>query len=60
MSIRGQRQTITVYFFFFIAFFIVSLMVLWKFMRPTAAKNFLEMEKIVIDQSKKDTLNKVA
>ncbi|ENU19189.1 hypothetical protein F994_02045 [Acinetobacter bohemicus ANC 3994] len=29
-------------------------------MRPTAAKNFLEMEKIVIDQSKKDTLNKVA
>lgn len=58
MSIRGQRQTITVYFF--IAFFIVSLMELWKFMRPTAAKNFLEMEKIVIDQSKKDTLNKVA
>jgi len=67
LKVKYRHETFTIpdslyssLLFFFIAFFIVSLMVLWKFMRPTAAKNFLEMEKIVIDQSKKDTLNKVA
>ena len=45
---------------FFIAFFIVSLLVLWKSMRPTAAKNFLEMEKIRKDKNKSDAWDKAA
>jgi uncharacterized membrane protein len=45
---------------FFIAFFVVSLLVLWKSMRPTAAKNFLEMEKISKDKSKTDALENAA
>lgn len=46
--------------FFFIAFFVVSLLVLWESMRPTAAKNFLEMEKISKDKSKTDALDSAA
>lgn len=46
--------------FFFIAFFVVSLLVLWEGMRPTAAKNFLEMEKISKDKSKTDALDEAA
>ncbi|TCB68683.1 hypothetical protein [Acinetobacter sp. ANC 4178] len=45
---------------FFIAFFVVSLLVLWKSMRPTAAKNFLEMEKICKDKSETDALDEAA
>lgn len=45
---------------FFIAFFVVSLLVLWKSMRPTAAKNFLEMEKISKDKSETDALDNAA
>jgi len=46
--------------FFFIAFFVVSLLVLWESMRPTAAKNFLEMEKISKDKSTTDALDEAA
>lgn len=46
--------------FYFIAFFILALMALWKSLKPTAAKNFLEMEKIGTDQMKKDTLHEAA
>lgn len=33
-------------FFFFMIFFVISMFVLWHYLRPEAAKNFLEMEKI--------------
>jgi hypothetical protein len=33
-------------FFFFMIFFLISMFVLWYYLRPEAAKNFLEMEKI--------------
>lgn len=33
-------------FFFFMIFFMISMFVLWHYLRPEAAKNFLEMEKI--------------
>jgi len=33
-------------FFIFIIFFVISLFVLWHYLKPQAAKNFLEMEKI--------------
>lgn len=33
-------------FSFFIIFFVVSMFILWHLLRPEAAKNFLEMEKI--------------
>src|SRR5690606_18146318 len=33
-------------FFIFIIFFVISLFVLWHYLKPEAAKNFLEMEKI--------------
>lgn len=46
--------------FYFIAFFILALMALWKSLKPTAAKNFLEMEKIGTAQMKKDTLDEAA
>ncbi len=39
-------------FYFFIVFFIIALMVLWKFLKPTAAKNFLEIEKISSKKTK--------
>lgn len=31
---------------FFMIFFIISMFVLWHFLKPEAAKNFLELEKI--------------
>jgi len=46
--------------FYFIAFFILALMALWKFLKPTAAKNFLEMEKIGTAQGKSDAVDKAA
>ncbi|MGQ9372755.1 hypothetical protein ACUM6W_02725 [Acinetobacter tandoii] len=46
--------------FFFIAFFVVALLVFWKSLRPTAAKNFLEMEKISKETSKGDALDNAA
>jgi len=33
-------------FFFFMIFFLISMLVLWHYLKPEAAKNFLEMEKI--------------
>ena len=47
-------------FFYFIVFFILALMALWKSLKPTAAKNFLEMEKIGTGQMKIDTLDEAA
>lgn len=38
--------------FFFIIFFVISFLVLWHFLRPEAAKNFLELEKINNNQTK--------
>ncbi len=46
--------------FFYIAFFVVALLVFWKSLRPTAAKNFLEMEKISKDKSETDALENAA
>ena len=51
---------VLLHFFYFIAFFILALMALWKSLKPTAAKNFLEMEKIRTAQMKKDILDEAA
>lgn len=47
-------------FFYFIVFFILSFMALWKSLKPTAAKNFLEMEKIGTPKMQKDNIDEVA
>ena len=46
--------------FFFIGVFVFSMFVLWGFLKPEAAKNFLELEKIDIKQRESNDLNRAA
>lgn len=47
-------------FLFYIAVFIFSMYVLWGFLKPEAAQNFLKLEKINKDKSESDALDNVA
>ncbi|MFN3289073.1 MAG: hypothetical protein ACK410_01275 [Acinetobacter sp.] len=55
-----SNSTDVTFILFFILVFIFSIYVLWEFLRPEAAKNFLEMDKIGTDQTNKDALDAAA
>lgn len=55
-----SNSVFTVLFLFFIAVFIFSMYVLWGFLKPEAAQNFLKLEKINKVKSKTDALNDAA
>ncbi|UOG18659.1 hypothetical protein [Acinetobacter sp. PK01] len=55
-----SSSVFTVVFLFFIAVFIFSLYVLWGFLKPEAAQNFLKLEKINKDKSKRNALDEAA
>lgn len=55
-----SNSTDLTFILFFILVFIFSIYVLWEFLRPEAAKNFLEMDKIGTDQTNKDALDAAA